>query len=313
MKQIKRLEHIYLNLKKKDHCYKDLILIFKKLDIEISVRQLQRDIKEINILIKDEEKLITYRDSKKIIYFKITNTKKSNHDVIKQTENFQKSTNFFNLVEKNTYDKELKIINLAISDSKKIWIKYLKNDVTGDNYNFNQKNIEIIPLQTIMHRGSIYVGGFNEKENKNQLFDIIQLKDIKIIEHSYKINFSKIEEDFNYELNNRFGVTKNIDNNIYDIIIEFTGITGNFIKQHFWHSSQKFRKKGNIIRMEMKCGINRELIGWLFYWMYNCRVVKPRILKDYYDNTTQEIIKLSNPNKPLVYKNIFTPIDKIKQ
>jgi hypothetical protein len=61
--------------------------------------------------------------------------------------------------------------------------------------------------------------------------------------------------------------------------------------------------------MEFQCGINRELIGWLFFWMYNCRVVKPQILKDYYDSAANEIVKTSNPNNPLVYKNLFTPIE----
>ena len=61
--------------------------------------------------------------------------------------------------------------------------------------------------------------------------------------------------------------------------------------------------------MEFQCGINRELIGWLFFWMYNCRVVKPQILKDYYVSAANEIVKTSNPNNPLVYKNLFTPIE----
>ena len=118
-----------------------------------------------------------------------------------------------------------------------------------------------------------------------------------------------MEKKFNIELESRFGVTKNINEEVYTIIIEFTEFTGNFIKQNFWHKTQKFKKKGNILQMEMQCGINRELIGWLFFWMYNCRVVKPQILKDYYDSAANEIVKTSNPNNPLVYKNLFTPFE----
>lgn len=121
-----------------------------------------------------------------------------------------------------------------------------------------------------------------------------------------------MEKKFNIELESRFGVTKNINEEVYTIIIEFTEITGNFIKQNFWHKTQKFKKKGNILQMEMQCGINRELIEWLFFWMYNCRVVQPQILKEYYDATAKEIVKMSNPNIPLVYKNFFTPLEPKK-
>jgi hypothetical protein len=69
----------------------------------------------------------------------------------------------------------------------------------------------------------------------------------------------------------------------------------------------KKKKNGNIIQMELTCGINRELIGCLFYWMYNCNVVEPQILKDLYIKTTDEIVKINQKNAPLLYKNLFVP------
>lgn len=309
MKQLDRIEKIYSQLRKKELCYEDIALFFKTIKVDISIRQIQRDMKNVYLLLKDDEKLINYRDSFRVIYFKIIKTKKAKINDSVSNIIFQKETNFFELITTKDIQNQLTIVNQAIQDSKKIVIARLKNDVTGDNYNFEQKNIELLPLKIIKHRGSTYVGGYNEKQEKHQIFDITQLKKISISENNYGFNLTSIEKEFDFEIEKRFGITKNIDNNIYNITIEFTPITGNFIKQHFWHKTQKFKKKGNIIEMEITCGINRELIGWLFYWMYNCRVLQPQILKEYYDATVKEMVKLSNQNNPLVYKNLFIPIE----
>jgi predicted DNA-binding transcriptional regulator YafY len=309
MKQLQRLEQIYTHLKKNELCYQGLYTIFQTMKVDISIRQIQRDVKNVNLLLKDDERLINYRDSFRVIYFKIVKTKKTKINESVSNIIFQKETNFFELINNKNTHKLLDIINQAISESKKISIARLKNDVTGDNYNFEQKNIELLPIKTIKHRGSMYVGGYNEKQEKYQIFEITQLKNITISDNIHVLNSTKIENEFDIELEKRFGVTKNIDDEIYIITIEFTEITGNFIKHHFWHKTQKFKKKGNIIQMQLQCGINRELLGWMFYWMYNCRIVEPKILKEYYDATAKEIVKLSNQNNPLVYKNLFIPLE----
>jgi predicted DNA-binding transcriptional regulator YafY len=309
MKQLQRLEQIYTHLKKNELCYQGLYTIFQTMKVDISIRQIQRDVKNVNLLLKDDERLINYRDSFRVIYFKIVKTKKTKINESVSNIIFQKETNFFELINNKNTHKLLDIINQAISESKKISIARLKNDVTGDNYNFEQKNIELLPIKTIKHRGSMYVGGYNEKQEKYQIFEITQLKNITISDNIHVLNSTKIENEFDIELEKRFGVTKNIDDEIYIITIEFAEITGNFIKHHFWHKTQKFKKKGNIIQMQLQCGINRELLGWMFYWMYNCRIVEPKILKEYYDATAKEIVKLSNQNNPLVYKNLFIPLE----
>ncbi|MNG35937.1 hypothetical protein D3C85_1814520 [compost metagenome] len=59
--------------------------------------------------------------------------------------------------------------------------------------------------------------------------------------------------------------------------------------------------------MTMKCGINRELVGWIFQWMYNVRIIEPVILQDYYNQTLRKITGNGKSEKHLVYDNIFEP------
>ena len=117
-------------------------------------------------------------------------------------------------------------------------------------------------------------------------------------------------DKFNNELHNRFGVTKNINSETYAIKIEISSVLAGFIKSHHWHSSQKFYKKSGNTLMVLNCGINRELLGWLFQWMYNIRVIEPKILKDYYEKTIKEIQNNSVSKTSLVYRNIFIEKEK---
>ena len=57
--------------------------------------------------------------------------------------------------------------------------------------------------------------------------------------------------------------------------------------------------------MYLTCGINRELIGWLFQWMYNVKIIEPPILKKYYEKSLKQIIKVNQNNLPLMYRNLF--------
>ena len=179
MNQINRLKQIYALLLKKSYSYYDIIVFFEKQNYAIGIRQLQRDFKELHLLLKSEENLIKYRSSENCIHFKIIKVEaKSSKKNVPMNHKITHS-NFFNLLNIELTQINLTILQEAIIESKNILIKELKNDVTGDNHTFSQKSIELLPLKIIKHRGSIYLGGFNINESKNQVFDILQLNKIQ--------------------------------------------------------------------------------------------------------------------------------------
>ena len=107
-------------------------------------------------------------------------------------------------------------------------------------------------------------------------------------------------------MDNRFGITDNMNNEIYDIEIEFSELTGEFVKHHFWHHSQNFSKlsTGNYV-MTLRCGINRELVGWIFQWMSNARVIKPESLQELVKEKHREILDNYESDMPLSSNNSF--------
>ena len=134
-----------------------------------------------------------------------------------------------------------------------------------------------------------------------------ETSDSGVLKNGY--NFEFVINKVQVELKKRFGITKNINEEVYDIEIEFSSVTGSLASKYSWHSTQHFVKKGNVWVMTLQCGINRELVGWLFQWMYNVRIVQPPILQEYYNKALEEMLADRKSNKPLVYRNIFEPIE----
>lgn len=302
MKQIQRLQEVYKILKMKKVSLEGILSYLNEKEIVISTRQLQRDLKDINPLLKNNESLITHRNSKRVKYFYIINNSKNSYKS-RGISSKIRVTNFNEAKLNPTNNRIIESLMYSIENNFSILINNLLYDSTGDNHTFTESNIRYLPIEIIFHRGTHYVGGFNIEKKIIQIFEINQLKKIQIVNDGF--SKKKITDLWNRELLSRFGISRNINNETYDIKLEFSSGTGNFIMNHFWHESQNFTiQKGKVI-MNLHCGINRELMGWLFYWMYNVKIKEPEILKDYYQKTIKEINLVNSDKNPLVYKNIF--------
>ena len=147
---------------------------------------------------------------------------------------------------------------------------------------------------------------------KNNLFITIDLSKIvaynitnQTFAHKKMLPIAKAE------LQKRFGLTANIDNELYNIELEFSSITGEFLSHYNWHTSQSFtRLKNGNYRMKMYCGINRELFGWIFRWLGNVKIIGPHKLKDLYLQQLDIINKNYSSGASLNYSNIFKPSEK---
>ena len=300
MKQLERLLFLIKVLKARQFTSHELLAQLSEQNSNSSIRQLQRDFKDIALLLSNNETLKSFRKDKlKYFFIEI-----SESDFTSANENkTYKNTNFYVQSKLKHIDFNLNAIENAIKESKSIVISEIKNDETGDNNNFETKNIHLQPIKIIFHRNSYYVGGYNLQKKCIQIFGIDQIKKVYLSNQcELLVETSKMFDD---ELNKRFGVTKNINEHTYKIVLEVSSVLSEFIKSHHWHATQKFsKKKGNTL-LHIECGINRELLGWLFQWMYNIRVVEPEILKLYYEKTLNEIQNNNKSKATLVYRNLF--------
>jgi hypothetical protein len=160
------------------------------------------------------------------------------------------------------------------------------------------------PMKIIYHRGSFFVAGMVQSRKQCLVLDVYQIQEYTLSNQTFafKNNLLFLED----KLKSRFGITQNINDDVYEVLLEFSSITGKYIKMHNWHHSQQFEElPGGNLRLQITCGINRELLGWIFQWMGNVKVLQPEILIDLYN----EQLKLINKAKhePLSYTNISQP------
>jgi hypothetical protein len=216
-----------------------------------------------------------------------------------------KSTNFYTVKKDDNFNKVVDHLLKAIRESVYVKIDRIIQDFTGTGINMGRDklNVKFAPVGIVYHRGDFFIQGIENK--KVVVYEVGQFQNIKLLQDGF--NHDKCKETVKSELEKRFGITENINNEVYDITLEFSSITGALVSKYHWHSTQKFKKENNSWKMTMKCGINRELLGWIFQWMYNVRIIEPVILQDYYNETLRKITENGKSEKHLVYTNIFEP------
>ena len=299
--KVNRLYYLHQLLQQKVVSLDEIQEHYSKKEIDKSKRQIQRDLEDVILFLQPNE-VIDAHFIGKIKYFHITK-KPSLLKVEKETFTSPFPTQFYSPKCNVKDETHLELIQNAIQTGHVIQIGKLKNDETGDNYTFSTKHIQIIPVRIIEHRTSFFIGGFNRKENSIVFYSIRQLEKLKTLTEKCTPNL--YQEVLEQELHSRFGITKNINSEIYTIKIEIANVLSDFLQNHFWHPTQHFSKKRGKTILTLQCGINRELIGWLFQWMYNIKIIEPRILRDYYEKSLFEITAVNQARKPLVYRNIF--------
>jgi predicted DNA-binding transcriptional regulator YafY len=299
--KVSRLHYLHKLLLENLVSLHDIQERYVQMEVFKSKRQIQRDLNDVLLFLQENEH-INYHYIGKIKYFHI-HKKPSLQKEEKDIYTAPFPTQFYTAKWNNTDEMHLELIQNAIKTGHVIQIGRLKNDETGDNVTFSTKHIQIIPVSIIEHRNSYFVGGFNKKENRIVFYSIRQLDKLKTLAEKCTPNL--YQEVLEQELHSRFGITKNINSEIYTIKIEIANVLSDFLQNHFWHPTQHFSKKRGKTILTLQCGINRELIGWLFQWMYNIKIIEPRILRDYYEKSLFEITAVNQARKPLVYRNIF--------
>lgn len=298
-----RLRCILTLLKAEPNDISGIMAFLESKNIRLSNRQLNRDLNALQYILEAGEELKHFYDSGHK-YFYIYTSKDLDIAKTKTDAAEFHHTHFYKQTITDEIQINIKKIKKAISQRTSLTIQLIKDDETGDNLDLDTLDVKLCPIKIIYHRSSYYLAAYDRKLKEVGIFGLRQLKTISLGK-SFR-NYDDLLVEVENELKNRFGVTKNINDSIYDIEIKFTPVLGRFIENHQWHHSQKIKKVKDFHIMYLRCGINRELMGWLFQWMYNAKVIKPKLLKQLYIKTLKESQHVIKDKKPFVYRNVFT-------
>jgi predicted DNA-binding transcriptional regulator YafY len=238
-----------------------------------------------------------------IVAEKIMHLSKTKYTTLPIEQNF--NSHFFERKYSADFNKISEDIIWSIANNKIIEIIDIYGDATAVTKEITYP-IKLKALLLVYHNGAYYTAGFTEKKNEFLTIDLSKIVAYNITNQTFA--HKKALPLAKAELQKRFGLTGNIDKEVYDIELEFSSITGEFLSHYHWHESQTFSilKNGNY-RMKMHCGINRELFGWIFRWMGNVKIIGPQKLKELYLEQLTIINKNYATNQSLSYTNIFKP------
>ena len=213
------------------------------------------------------------------------------------------TTNFYDV----TYTKgqQLLIEELiwAIQNKRKIIISEMLFDASQGKTSL-EIGETVLPLSLKLHRGVLQLCCYIERLQTIFILSFDTLIRFNIsCEYFNPKKYKKLLENY---FDVHFGITQNMDDKVYHVELEFTQITGLFVKQFFWHGSQKWTilKNGHHL-LKINCGINRELAGWIFQWMSNVQVRKPKLLKDMIIAKHQECLGMYDGKESFKYNNSF--------
>ena len=185
-------------------------------------------------------------------------------------------------------------------------------DLISINYDYTSISSDVtfpqvfLPIQILYHRGVVHISGYLKESNQLLILGLEQISKYKLTNDPF--DNSSYLQHLETELSKRFGITQNINHEVYNIELEFTERTGTFVHKQFWHETQRFERLGNgNFLMHLNCGINRELIGWIFQWMSNVKVIKPEILKELVIEKHREIVQIYEDDAILVSNNSYRP------
>lgn len=189
-----------------------------------------------------------------------------------------KTSSFNEYVYSELEQKNLDTLIWALQHSRKLKIIEVIQDV---KYPVSITKLPTIalPMQILYHNGSIFILVLIEHTQELNVYDLSQFVKFDILENIF--NAQKYQELFYTETNKRFGVAPNIDNEIYEIQLEFNQHAGTYVSNRFWHCTQRFgQRSGGKWEMRMTTGINAELIDWIFGWGNQVKVLAPECLQE---------------------------------
>lgn len=217
------------------------------------------------------------------------------------------STHFYETVAHDQLDNQLKTIIQAIDDGQMIRITAMSGDATSVA-SLVQLPLSVMPIRIIYHRGCFYIAAvIANAEQDIRTFQIDQLTFKPVDAFFSRPDFLGYVDK---NLRTRFGISENIDDTVYDIKLRFSSGTGAFIDKQFWTENMVCREDGDGWLVEFQSGINRELVGWVFQWMSNVRVIGPPRLKELYDEQLRRMLTITNEltDAPLPFSNAFAPV-----
>lgn len=209
---------------------------------------------------------------------------------IQANELYLSKTNF----KENQYGpeehKEIEGIIWALHNNRSIIIE--QDIIDAANNQLSQESFPLVfqPMELMFHQGRIHISGFS-KNNQFLIFAIDKQFQYSLTNDTF--NRKNLLDSYSKHFAKLFGISKPINDKVYNIKLEFSWNYAEGFKTFHWHSSQKWTelKNGNYI-LTLQCSIGRELVGFIVKGLSMIKIHHPKILKDLVLKKLKETVAL---------------------
>ena len=333
---IERLMRLYNRLKRGPVTIEIIAKWAKGAGIEVSERQLYRDLEQLKQLkINDGESIVEFVDEKNKktwkLEFKEASDKITTYDInsfyllknfapaailnerkdsiekfetvlfkslsnnkfqqyIQANELYLQKSNYNEIMYGLIEHQQMEDLIWALHNSKKIIVE--KDFINTSNINVaeNVFPITIAPIELIITRGRVCIGGVS---NEGKIFFFTIDKQLQFKLTNEKFSRKKIYPTYKNYYDSLFGLCNPISDNVHNLKIEFTDSYGESMRTFFWHHSAKWKllKNGNYM-LSLNCSVNRLLVGFVAIGLNKIKVHQPKLLKNLVLKKLQNTVSL---------------------
>lgn len=197
---------------------------------------------------------------------------------IQANELFMRKTNFHeNMYGSNEHEKIEDLI-WCLQNNRVIVIE--EDLINAANIDVSKSSfpLAMYPVELVFHRGRVHLSGFS-KTRQFLLFAID--KDFHFTLTNEIFNRKKLLDEYENHFQKLFGISKPINDKVYNVKLEFTKSYAESLKHFHWHHTQSWEqlKNGHYL-LCFQSSIGRELVGFIARGLAMIKVRQPKILKD---------------------------------
>lgn len=178
-------------------------------------------------------------------------------------------------IEHNIFEQML----WALQNGREIIV--LADEINATNIDFSKYPlpVRLLPFEMIFHRGRVYISGLHLDTGKLLIYNVTDSLKIELTNDAF--SRKKYLKKYKEQLACRFFISEIKNDKVYNIKLEFSEGYGFSMQKVFLHPTAKWQqlKNGNYL-LQMRCGITRELIGYLGYSLDQVKVLQPKALRD---------------------------------
>lgn len=242
-----------------------------------------------------EQRKSSIEKFEKILYKQLSRNKYQQY--IQAYELYLRRTNYMENMYTEIEHQQIEDLIWAAHNNRIIVIDSDLLNVANNHLPEDAFPLTVYPMELVFHRGRVHIGGFAPKYQKVVIYALD--KDLKFHLTNESFSRKKITKVYTEKTKPLFGIS-DFKDKVFHVKLEFTRGFAESFKSFFWHESEEWTlmKNGNYM-LHLRCGIGRELVGFIALGLDKIKIHQPKKLRDLMIEKYQQSALVNEKNLPI--------------